>query len=139
MTHADTPAFQVIRGGLVLDVAARRAERRDILIEGAEIREVGAPGLAAPEAAVEIAAADRLVIPGLVNAHTHGHGSLGKGQGDRWSLDPLLLRALRPAEPGRGVQQQLERPAIALALAKAAMAVGVGVHEAGDHQPVRRR
>ena len=32
----------------------------------------------------------RLIIPGLVNAHTHGHGGLAKGIGDKWSLELLL-------------------------------------------------
>ena len=32
-------------------------------------------------------------IPGLVNAHTHGHGNLGKGMGDRWTLELLLTAA----------------------------------------------
>ena len=27
---------------------------------------------------------------GLINAHTHGHGNLGKGMGDRWTLELLL-------------------------------------------------
>ena len=43
-----------------------------------------------PEAEV-IDARDRLLLPGLVNAHTHAHGALGKGlAGDRWSLELLL-------------------------------------------------
>src|SRR3546814_12363814 len=31
-----------------------------------------------------------LLHPGLVNAHTHGHGNLAKGMGDRWTLELLL-------------------------------------------------
>jgi len=54
------------------------------------IRELGPPGLAAPEGAGEVDATGGLLMPGLVNAHTHGHGSLGKGMGDRWSLELLL-------------------------------------------------
>jgi 5-methylthioadenosine/S-adenosylhomocysteine deaminase len=47
-----------------------------------------APGTAdAPE---RIDATRRLVVAGLVNAHTHGHGGLSKGIGDRWSLELLL-------------------------------------------------
>ena len=46
--------------------------------------------MAAPPDSVEIDAHDRLLMPGLVNAHTHGHGSLGKGLGDKWSLELLL-------------------------------------------------
>ncbi len=84
------PAYQVIRGGLVLDVAKRRTAPADILVKDDAIREVGPPGLAAPDGAVAVDAADKLLIPGLVNAHTHGHGSLGKGAGDKWSLELLL-------------------------------------------------
>jgi len=83
-------SHQIIRGGLLLDVQARLAAPADILIEGDTIIEVGPPGLVAPEGAKVIDAADRLVMPGLVNAHTHGHGSLGKGLGDKWSLEMYL-------------------------------------------------
>ncbi|HSS82260.1 MAG TPA: amidohydrolase family protein, partial [Reyranella sp.] len=47
-------------------------------------------GCAAPDGATEISAARRLLHPGLVNAHTHGHGNLAKGMGDRWTLELLL-------------------------------------------------
>ena len=87
---AATNEFQIIRGGRLLDAAARTAAPADILVEGARIREIGAPGLAAPEAARVVDAAGRLLMPGLVNAHTHGHGGLAKGIGDRWSLELLL-------------------------------------------------
>ena len=40
-----------------------------------------------------IDASRRLVHAGLVNAHTHSHGNLGKGMGDRWSLELLLTAA----------------------------------------------
>ncbi len=80
----------VVRGGRVLDCRGHRAEPVDILVEGTRIRELGPPGLAAPEGAGEVDATGCLLMPGLVNAHTHGHGSLGKGMGDRWSLELLL-------------------------------------------------
>jgi guanine deaminase len=86
-------AFSILRGGRVLDIAARTAEPADILIENDTIREIGPPGCAAPEGAAEIAAARRLLHPGLVNAHTHGHGNLAKGMGDCWSLELLLAAA----------------------------------------------
>lgn len=82
--------FQVIRGGRLLDIAARTAERADILIRGNVIAEIGAAGLAAPDGAIEIDATDRLLMPGLVNGHTHGNSSLAKGMGDRWTLELLL-------------------------------------------------
>ena len=86
-------AYTMLRGGRVLDIAAGTAEPADILVEDDTIREIGPPGCAAPADAVEIAAARRLLHPGLVNAHTHGHGNLAKGMGDRWSLELLLSAA----------------------------------------------
>ena len=77
--------FTVIRGGRLLD-----GDAADILVEGDAIKEVGLPGLAAPEEAEGIDATDTMLIPGLVNAHTHGDASLAKGLGDRLSLELLL-------------------------------------------------
>jgi cytosine/adenosine deaminase-related metal-dependent hydrolase len=86
-------ACMIVRGGRVLDIAAGTADFADILIDGDTIREVGPPGCPAPEGAVEINAARRLIHRGLVNAHTHSHGNLGKGMGDRWPLELLLTAA----------------------------------------------
>jgi guanine deaminase len=84
----------VIRHGRVLDVETRRADHADILIEDDTIRSVGPPGMAAPEDAESLNAADRLLMPGLVNGHTHGHGGLGKGLvGDRVPLEIFLSAA----------------------------------------------
>ena len=85
-----TPSRKVIRGGRVLDGRAHRAERADILIEGDTIIAMGAPGMEAPEDVELVSAERRLMHPGLINAHTHGHGNLGKGMGDRWTLELLL-------------------------------------------------
>ena len=74
----------------MLDIAGHRAEPADVLIDGETIRQLGPPGMAVPAEAQVVDAAHRLLMPGLVNAHTHGHGSLAKGLGDRWSLELLL-------------------------------------------------
>ena len=71
-----------IRGGRVIDGFA------DLLIRGDTIAEVGKPQI--PPGAREIDARGKLLHPGLVNAHMHGHGNLGKGMGDRWTLELLL-------------------------------------------------
>jgi 5-methylthioadenosine/S-adenosylhomocysteine deaminase len=86
-------AHTIIRGGRVLDIDHGTAEPADILIEDDTIREIGAPDIAAPEGATAIAAERRLIHPGLVNAHTHAHGNLAKGMGDRWTLELLLTAA----------------------------------------------
>jgi 5-methylthioadenosine/S-adenosylhomocysteine deaminase len=86
-------AYTIVRGGRVLDIAAGTADAADILIEDDTIRAIGPPACAAPAGAAEISAARRLIHPGLVNAHTHAHGNLGKGIGDRWTLELLLTAA----------------------------------------------
>jgi guanine deaminase len=86
-------AYTILRGGLVLDIRSGTAAPADILIEDDTIREIGPLGCPAPEGAHEISAARRLIHPGLVNAHTHSHGNLGKGMGDRWTLELLLTAA----------------------------------------------
>jgi len=48
------------------------------------------PRLAAPESARILDATGQLLHPGLINAHTHSHGNLAKGTGDRWTLELLL-------------------------------------------------
>src|SRR5919197_246825 len=83
----------VIRGGRLLDVRGHRADPADLLIVGDTIREIGAPGLKAPADARTIDARGTLLHPGLINAHTHGHGNLAKGMGDRWTLELLLSAA----------------------------------------------
>ena len=83
----------IIRGGRLLDARAHRADPGDILVTGDTITEIGPPGLAAPAGAAAIDARGMLLHPGLINAHTHAHGNLAKGMGDRWTLELLLTAA----------------------------------------------
>src|SRR5437868_13473685 len=85
--------YTIIRGGRVLDIDKGTAAPADILIRDDTIAEIGAPGLAAPEDATVVSADRKLIHPGLVNAHTHAHGNLAKGTGDRWTLQLLLTAA----------------------------------------------
>ena len=80
----------VIRGGRVIDIARRTAESNDIVIEGDTISSIVAPGTVTSPDAKGIDATGKLLMPGLINAHTHSHGGLGRGAGDRWSLELLL-------------------------------------------------
>ena len=106
----------VVRGARVLDGGDFGGGPADILIEGDTIRAIGPPGMDAPADAAPVDAADRLILPGLVNAHTHGDASLSKGLGDRWTLELLLNAA-----PLRRRGVELRDKALAARLAAAEM------------------
>ena len=97
--------YTIVRGGKLLDIAKRKAAPADILIKGDTIAAIGRPGLAAPAGASVIDARHRLMHPGLINAHTHGPGNLGKGMGDLWSLE-LLLTASPWINGGRTLEDK---------------------------------
>lgn len=80
----------VITGALVADLAGGTAEARDLVVEDDRIAAILPPGNAAREGARHHDARDRLILPGLVNSHTHGHGNLVKGVADRWTLEASL-------------------------------------------------
>ena len=87
---APQPAWTVIHGGRLIEPNVARPRRADILIKGDTIHEIGQPGMATPEGTQRIDAAGMLLHPGLINAHTHSHGNLARGMGDRWTLELLL-------------------------------------------------
>ncbi|WP_366657230.1 amidohydrolase [Fodinicurvata sp. EGI_FJ10296] len=95
-----TQSKKIIRGGRLLDTHRHSAEFADILIVDDTIAEIGPAGMAAPDDAEVVDADRRLMHPGLINAHTHGHGVLAKGLGDLWTLE-LLLNAGPWASGGR--------------------------------------
>ena len=81
----------LVRDGRVLRGDLRTAAIADVLVEQGTIAAIEAPGVIDPNAHRTIDASDRLLIPGLVNAHTHGHGALGKGLvEDRAPLEVFL-------------------------------------------------
>src|SRR5712692_4102921 len=79
----------LVHGGHVLTPAYTALERADILIEADRISAVGHT-LDVPPAIHRLDATGCLVLPGLVNAHTHAHNNLLKGLGDNWTLEDLL-------------------------------------------------
>ena len=84
----------VIRGGLILGDEGEPSAQRDVLIADGRIAAIENPGFAAPADAEIICASDRLLMPGLINAHTHSHGALGRGAvGDKVSLEVFLASA----------------------------------------------
>ena len=72
----------LIRNGLVLlvDGAGWKTEKKDIRIEGNRIARVGEDLPA--EGCTVIDATDRLVIPGLINAHTHAYMTMHRNYAD---------------------------------------------------------
>ena len=87
----------LIRGGQVLTGTPAALRRADILIDGDRIAALG-PGLAAPAGARVIEAADRIVLPGMGNAHTHAASHLARGRVGSWTLEDLLTYS--PANSG---------------------------------------
>jgi 5-methylthioadenosine/S-adenosylhomocysteine deaminase len=84
----------LIHGGHVLSRDGSAAERADVLIEDGVIAAISSPGAHGSQGVTLIDAHDRLVIPGLTNAHTHSHGALARGAvPDRISLEGFLAYA----------------------------------------------
>lgn len=82
----------LLTGARVLAPDALSTSFQEVLVEGGRIAALLPPG-SQVESAQPFDARNRLVIPGLVNGHTHGHGGLAKGSGDKWDLALLLAHA----------------------------------------------
>ena len=80
-------------GGLVLDEEVTAFAATDLLIEGGRITAIEPAGSFANVDAKPVDARHRLVIPGLVNAHGHGHGYFSKGVNREWPLELLIAAA----------------------------------------------
>jgi 5-methylthioadenosine/S-adenosylhomocysteine deaminase len=91
---------QLISGGRLLTAGRLDGAPADILLDGDTIAAVLTPGEPVTDDARRIDASDRLLIPGLINTHTHATGHLSKGLADRWSLE-LLLNAFPWTNGGR--------------------------------------
>lgn len=82
-----------LEGGLVLNGDGSNFSARDLLIENGRIAAIEPAGAFANADAQAIDARQRLVIPGLVNAHGHGHGYFSKGVNREWPLELLIAAA----------------------------------------------
>jgi guanine deaminase len=101
-----------IVGGLVLRDARQPARLEDILIEDGRITALVPPGgLQGLPADRLIDASDRLVMPGLVNAHSHSHGTLGRG-----AVPDVALEGFLAASPSINGQRGLEDLALSATL-----------------------
>ncbi len=82
-----------VHGGLVVDPIDGEAKRRELIVRDGAIVAVCDPGTGAQTAGNGLPAFDAsetLVLPGLINAHTHGHANFMKGVADRWPLELSL-------------------------------------------------
>jgi guanine deaminase len=70
------------------------ASMQDVLIRDGSIVAIENPGFAVSDDAGVLSASDRLLIPGLISAHTHSHGALNRGAvDDKVSLEMFLTGA----------------------------------------------
>ena len=89
----------LIHGGRVLRPGSFAVEALDVVVDGDAIADLVAPESVKGEAMERIDARDRLLMPGLVNGHTHAQNGLAKGLFDRYTLE-LYLNAV-PWATGR--------------------------------------
>jgi guanine deaminase len=83
----------LIRGALALR-GNLEVQTADMLIDAGNIRAIERSGIISDDSAERVEAAGQLLVPGLVNGHTHSHGALGKGLvGDRLPLEVFLAGA----------------------------------------------
>ena len=90
-------ATLLIHDGIILTQDARRSiVRGDVLVVDGRVAEVGAR--LPHDADMVIDASGDIVLPGLVNAHTHAAMSLFRGLGDDLPLEEWLRTRIWPAE-----------------------------------------
>jgi guanine deaminase len=82
--------MMLIHGGRVLRAGSFAVESLDIVVHGDTIADLVAPGAVKAESMQRVDARDRVVIPGLVNAHNHAQTHLAKGLFDRYTLELYL-------------------------------------------------
>lgn len=70
----------VIRGVSVDDGGEHTGEPAGILFDCEWVRDIGPPGLAAPDGAEPVDAKGMLIHPGLINGDTRGAGNMGQGR-----------------------------------------------------------
>ena len=98
----------IIRNATILTMCAQHGSRPvkgDILIENGRISAIGSDLAVAPDAVV-IDGKDRLVMPGLINAHTHSSETFFRGRYEGMPLEIWLLYAY-PLLMGPAIGQRL--------------------------------
>ena len=101
---------------VTMDAARTVHPRGEVVIDGGTITSVGPADIDRPAASIVIDAAGGIVLPGLVNAHTHLAMTMFRGLADDLDLDGFLGR-LMPAE-GAVLSEQSVAAGTALAIAE---------------------
>src|ERR1700733_1876050 len=104
----------IVRGGLVVSPTGQAAPK-DLLIEDGRIVAIDNPGFDVSEDAKTLTAEDRMLIPGLISAHTHSHGALNRGAvDDKVSLE-MFLTGAGASTRSRGVDDKYLSAALSAA------------------------
>jgi 5-methylthioadenosine/S-adenosylhomocysteine deaminase len=128
MSAMQQPRDLLITDARVLHCADGTVARADILINDGRIAELAPPRTVSPADAVDsIDASSGLVMPGLVNAHTHSPENLARGRSERTRL-PEWREAIWPALDALAV----DRLTIAIEVGAAEM-IRRGVTSVVDH------
>ena len=114
------PAPTLLRGALVPAVEGP-GERKDVLLEGGRIAQVGPAGsIANPGFAEVVDCAERMLLPGFVNAHTHSVEHWARGLIKPLPLELWLQQLIRHEPRGeagwKGQDSWLQTPACAIGL-----------------------
>ena len=117
---ASGPVDLLITGGTIItmDGSHRIIENGAIAVRDGEIQQIGTAGeLRGTRAKQIINATGRVIIPGLINTHTHVPMSLFRGIADDLDLNEWLTRYIFPAE-GKNVDEPFVRAGTRLGLAE---------------------
>ena len=121
MKPAKSPADLIVTGGIVVAMDGARTIYHDgaVVVKGDTIVAVGPRSeIEAKHAASDtIDARGKLILPGLINGHTHVPMTLFRGLHDDVTLDDWLRKYIFPAE-ARNVNQDFVRWGTRLALAE---------------------
>ena len=99
--------LSMICNGRLVDSRTLNGDYLNILIEDGIIVELLPPDSPIPKNSKIIDIKGNIVLPGLINAHTHGDVSLAKGLGDRWTLELLLNASPLTSETFRQEEKSL--------------------------------
>ncbi len=75
-----------------------RAEKQDLYIEGSKITKIGSWDAEKDREYQKIDAADQLIMPGLINMHTHAYMTVMRNYADDVDFDEWLFRRVMPVE-----------------------------------------